>query len=426
MEGGGKRGLAVWHRRAGKDDVALHWTAVSANDVGLKDSIGRVGNYWHMLPQASQARKAVWDAVNPHTGRKRIDEAFPREIRETTRDNDMQIVFKSGSTWQVVGSDNYDSLVGAPPVGIVFSEWALADPNAWAYLRPILRENGGWALFIYTPRGRNHGATFYETRKGDAEWFAEKLTVDQTSVFTSEDIAREKQDYIDDFGPDDGLARFRQEYYCDFNIAVAGSYYGSYMTAAQDEGRITTVPWSPDLEVHTSWDLGYGDTTAIWFSQLVGLEVRLIDYYETSGVGLEHYAKELDRRPYKYGTHVCPHDVEHGELGSGRTRLQILRSLGVSPVVLPRTADVEDDIACARKLLPRCWFDGSHCGRGVESLLQYRRQWDEKNRTYRPKPLHDWASNGADSFRYLARAIEMGLVGRARAKKPQVDTRWVI
>ena len=159
LENGGQRAVAVWHRRSGKDEVALHWTACAMHR--------RIGTYWHMLPEASQARKAIWEAINPHTGKRRIDEAFPPAVRSTTRDNEMFIRIRPGSTWQVIGSDNYNSLVGSPPVGVVFSEWALADPQAWAYVRPILRENGGWAVFIYTPRGRNHGATFYEGHQGD-------------------------------------------------------------------------------------------------------------------------------------------------------------------------------------------------------------------------------------------------------------------
>ena len=143
---GGKRAVAVWHRRAGKDDICLHWTACAAME--------RVGVYWHLLPQADQARKAIWDAVNPLTGLRRIDEAFPHAIRANTRETDMFIRFKNGSTWQVVGSDNFNSLVGTPPIGLVLSEWALADPAAWAYLSPILMDNGGWAVFITTPRGR--------------------------------------------------------------------------------------------------------------------------------------------------------------------------------------------------------------------------------------------------------------------------------
>src|SRR5215475_7704425 len=162
LERGGKRAVAIWHRRAGKDEICLHWAAVAAHQ--------RVGVYWHMLPEQAQARKAIWDAVNPWTGQRRINEAFPRELRESTRETDMAIRFRSGSLWELVGSDNYNSLVGSPPIGVVFSEYALADPSAWGYLRPILAENGGWSLFITTPRGRNHASTFYEAARADDTW----------------------------------------------------------------------------------------------------------------------------------------------------------------------------------------------------------------------------------------------------------------
>jgi hypothetical protein len=157
LASGGKRAVALWHRRAGKDDVCLHWAAVSVME--------KPATYWHMLPEAAQARKAIWEAVNPHTGIRRIDEAFPHEIRETTREQEMMIKFKNGATWQVVGSDNYNSLIGSPPYGVIYSEWSVGDPSSWAYLRPILAENGGWAMFIYTARGKNHGYSMYNIAK---------------------------------------------------------------------------------------------------------------------------------------------------------------------------------------------------------------------------------------------------------------------
>lgn len=394
LERGGKRGVAVWHRRAGKDDLALHWTAVAQAQ--------RVGTYWHLLPEATQARKAVWEAINPHTGRRRVDEAFPQAIRDTTRENEMMIRLKTGSTWQVVGSDNYNSLVGSPPVGVVFSEWALADPQAWAYIRPILAENGGWALFIYTPRGRNHGATTFENAKKTAGWFAQRLPATDTSVFTKEQLAQELAEYIADFGQDDGERRYKQEYLCDFDSGVVGSYYGREMFDAETQKRIGRVPWEVKVPVHTAWDLGIGDSTAIWFAQLVGREVRLIDYIENSGVGLDWYARQLRDRPYVYGDHLLPHDASVKELGSGKSRVETLDSLGLRNIVVSRARKKEDSINATRLMLPKCWFDGEKCAKGISALQNYRRQWDEKRKTFHDRPLHDWASHGADALTELA------------------------
>ena len=218
LEHGGKRAVAVWHRRAGKDDVCLHWTACAM--------MSRPATYWHMLPEASQARKAIWEAVNPHTGKKRIDEAFPLEIRAVTREQEMMIKFRNGATWQVVGSDNYDSLIGSPPVGLVYSEWAVADPTSWAYLMPILEENGGWALWVYTPRGSNHGKTTFDLateRMGAANnWFSQLLTVDDTKIFSTVQLDEIRQSYTKQYGPSRGEALFRQEFYCSWTAAFTG------------------------------------------------------------------------------------------------------------------------------------------------------------------------------------------------------------
>jgi len=400
LEAGKKRAVAVWHRRAGKDDVCLHWTATSLME--------RVGTYWHMLPEATQARKAVWDAINPHTGKRRIDEAFPVALRETTRENEMFIKFKNGSTWQVVGSDNFDSLVGSPPVGVVFSEWALADPSAWAYIRPILKENGGWALFIYTPRGRNHGATFYEAAKSDPEWFAELLPATKTGVFSQTDLDQEKAEYIREYGQDDGEGRFRQEYLCDFQAGVIGAYYTREMAAADEEGRIKALRADPVVRVHTAWDLGNRDSTAIWMFQIIGGETRCLDFLESSGVGLEWYVRELNERANKrgwvWGDDILPHDAE-GLESQDKTRNQILQSLGRSTIVLPN-ARIHDGISAARATLRNTWFDAENCKRGIEALRQYRKEWDDKRKVFHDRPLHDWASHPADAYRYLALGID--------------------
>jgi hypothetical protein len=226
------------------------------------------------------------------------------------------------STWQVVGSDNYNALIGSPPIGVVYSEYALSDPNSWAFLRPILAENGGDALFMFTPRGRNHAWKLYDLARGNAAWFAELLTVEDTGAIAPEVVAEERKSGMSD-------DMIQQEYFCSFDAALPGAYYGKLLREAETGGRIGRVPWSPDLLTHTAWDLGIGDSTAIWFAQVVGREPRIIDFYENSGVGLDHYVKVLKDRDYNYGTHLLPHDAAKSELGTGKAIVEVLRELGI-------------------------------------------------------------------------------------------------
>lgn len=395
LDGGGKRAAAVWHRRAGKDDIALHWTA--------KCVLKAPGNYWHMLPMANQARKAIWDAVNPHTGTRRIDEAFPLPMRKRTLNNEMKIEFVNGSIWQVVGSDNYNSLVGSTPRGVVFSEWALAKPHAWAYIEPILLENNGWALFIYTPRGRNHGATTLESALKDPTWYAERLSAEKTGVFSAEILEKQRAKYVEQYGPDDGDSFFRQEYLCDFDAALVGAYYAKTISALETNGRIGTVDWERSVPVHTAWDLGYSDDTAIWFYQKVGREIRIIDYYQAHGQDIPHYVKVLKDKPYIYAKHWVPWDAVPKTMASPKSILQQLGELlGVANVSVCPNLQLQDGIQAVRAILPRCWFDAVKCKAGLEALRQYQREWDDDRKVFADKPLHNWASHPSDAFRYLA------------------------
>ncbi|HEX7965707.1 MAG TPA: hypothetical protein VF651_08325 [Gammaproteobacteria bacterium] len=382
LEGGGKRAVAVWHRRAGKDSTAINWTAVAAHQ--------RVGTYWHMLPTATQGRMVVWEGRDGE-GRRLIDQAFPPGLRLSERNDRMTMELKCGSVWQVVGSDNYDRLVGANPVGVVFSEWSLTDPRAWDYVRPILAQNGGWAVFVYTPRGKNHGSELYDIARHHGDWFAEKLGVEDTGILKPEVVAAERASGMSE-------ALVQQEYYCSFEAASEGSYYGKLMEQAEQAGRVTRVPWQPELAVDTWWDLGIGDSTAVWFSQRTGLEHHFIDYYECSGEGLAHYAKVLQEKGYVYGSHWAPHDIEARELGTGKSRLEVAKGLGLHFKVAPRLS-VEDGIEAVRNLLPRAWFDAERCCQGLRALKSYHRDFNERRQAYLPHPVHDWASHGADAFR---------------------------
>lgn len=420
LENGTTRVALAAHRRWGKDEISLHWAAVSA--------MTRVGSYWHMLPQANQARKAIFDAINPHTGRRRIDDAFPHEIRDTTREQDMFIRFKNGSTWQVVGSDNYNSLVGSPPVGVVFSEYALADPSAWAFLRPILAENGGWAIFISTPRGRNHFARMVEFAQRDSEWYGQIITVTDSGQLTQEQLARERRELKAERGEKEADAIIRQEYFCDFDAAIPGAYYGEFMSEAQREGRIGDFPWLSHLPVGIACDLGHGDQTVCWFyQQLPNGRVRVIDVLPGSGVGIDWYAQRIIRRPYTIVDTIWPHDGDHGNIRdvNGTTLKELAGKLGWRPIrVLDRDPSVDIGIQAVRNLLPMVEFNETpipfegetpdearqRMQRALDALRQYRREWDEKRQCFKDAPLHDWCSDFADGFRYLA-----------RGRKPFVD-----
>lgn len=432
-----RRSILFWHRRAGKDDVALHKTAYMAHPGENTPARCRVGNYWHCLPQYSQARRAIWEAVNPHTGKKRIDEAFPKEIRATTRQDTMSIEFKNGSTWRVVGSDKPDSLVGAPPIGIVFSEWALSNPSTWLYLEPILLENGGWADFISTPRGRNHARGLYDAAVNDDEWFAEIQTIEDTGFANDEaflaELEKSRNRYAKMLGSKDMAdALIEQEYWCSFEAAILGSYWGREVQAAEREGRIRTEGIEPDenTPVDTVWDLGVGDSTAIWFFQMIGAEVWVLDYYEATGYDVTHYAEVKRRKPYSYKVNgkdsidYVPHDAKQRswtatgyireedkdrplrEVGRARQRLEAMRECGLNPQLVPQHR-IEDGINAARVTLARCWFDGPACEEGLECLRQYRQEWDDDRKAFQDRPYHDWTSHGADAFRYLAMAWRM-------------------
>src|SRR5574343_37467 len=276
LEAGIKRAVWIWHRRAGKDLTALNWT--------VPQTIERVGLYWHLLPTYNQGRKILWDGMN-RDGRQFLD-YFPPDLITRVNNQDMQLTLASGSIWQVVGTDYYDRLVGSNPVGCVFSEYALQDPRAWELIRPILLENGGWAIFDYTPRGKNHGWKLYNMAKQlmaeDKGWYAEVLTVNDTigrgGIVTEEMIQAEREAGMSE-------EMIQQEFYCSFEAGIPGAYYSAQILQARREGRICSVPIHMDVPVDTYWDLGMDDSMSIWFAQDVGREIHLIDYLESAGEG---------------------------------------------------------------------------------------------------------------------------------------------
>lgn len=388
------RFIEIAHRRWGKDEIALKATRQHA--------LQRPAGYWHCLPEYEQGRRAIWNSVNPHTGKRRIDEAFPRPIVKRRDETQMFIELVNGSTWQIVGSDRYDRTVGASPAGIVYSEWALANPSAWGYHRPMVEENKGWAAFITTPRGNNHAKSMLDMASGNSNWFAEVSTAIDTGAMTQAQLDEALIEYQAIYGADFGRAMFEQEYLCSFAGAMVGAYFGSEMNRAEREGRIATVDVVEGHPVHTAWDLGKAVNNPIWCFQVVAGKPRIVDFYLPDSENLEDWCAWLDARGY-HGTDYVPHDVMTAEWGNSRTRIETLRQHGRRPQRLPRVS-VADGLQAARVTINEAVFDAERCGLGIEGLKNYRRDWDDERKTFRETPVKDWAEHIGSAFRYLGLA----------------------
>lgn len=408
LDNGFKRVLAILPRRAGKDITALNYV--------IRQMWENPGVYYYLFPTYSQAKKVIWDAIT-NDGNKMID-YFPSEliIQKNSQEMKIRMEAKYGkeSLFQLIGSDNYDSLMGTNPRGIVFSEYALQDPRAYQYIRPILTANGGWALFISTPRGKNHLWELTQIASHSPEWFFMKLSVDETQHIPLQEIEKERRE---------GLMSedmIQQEYYTSFDMGVEGSYYSKYLDEAKRSGRISSVPWENGFKVHTAWDIGVRDSTSIIFFQTIGQTVRIIDCYENAKEGLEHYAEIIQSKPYIYGSHIAPHDIRVKEWGSGVTRIEKARQLGIK-FKLSDDIEIADGIEGARSLFSKLWIDEKKCIPLIKSLENYRQEYDPKRRAYKSRPLHNWASHFADAFRYLAVSLPKTREGLT---KEELDKRY--
>ena len=387
--------IEIAHRRWGKDEIALRATLIKSRQ--------RPASYWHLLPEYAQGRKALWSAVNPHTGKRRIDEAFPPETIDSRDEQAMFIRFKWGSTWQIVGSDRFDSLVGAGVAGVVFSEWALANPSSWGYIRPMVEENNGWAAFITTPRGNNHAKSMFDMAKTNPKWFAEVSNVNDTGALSEGAQAEALAEYQAIYGLDFGRAMFEQEYLCSFSGAMIGAYWGAEMNKAEREGRICEfdIDWSQP--VHTAWDLGKAKNNPVWCFQVIGGQPRIVDFYQPESDDLGDWVKWLDDKGYK-GNDYVPHDILVTEWGSKRTRLELLQGVGRKPKRLAMVA-VADGLQAGRETINRAMFrDTPRVQAGIDGLKNYRREWDDERKTFRETPFKDWAEHIGSSFRYLGLA----------------------
>ena len=413
--------IAIWHRRAGKDHIVMN---------GFRElAFKRPGTYWHCFPEYAQARKAVWNGINGHTGKRWIDEVFPPRIRKRTVDNDMFIEFVNGATWQLLGSDRYDATVGAGPVAVAYSEWALCNPAAWAYHSPMIRETKGKAAFITTPRGRNHAHAMYERGLKSDRWFAERLTVEDTGALDAEELKEALQEYQDVHGIDLGLALFEQEYLCSFNAAMIGAYWGAELSKAERQGRVREVEIDQSQPVHHAWDLGKATNNPVWCFQVIGGQPRIVDIYMPETDDLGDWCDWLRDRGYN-GTAYVPHDIMVTEWGSKKTRLDKLQEKWKSVRRIPKVS-VADGLQAGRETINKALFHsgdderGERMETGISGLQNYRREWDDELKTFRENPVKDWAEHIGSAFRYLGMAWREVAPVKPKKEKP-ADLRYEV
>jgi phage terminase large subunit len=371
--------VLVCHRRFGKSVLAINELILHA-----------VNNPNHKLayiaPTYRQGKAIAWDYLKQYTKPLMY---FGGDKNET----ELRIDLWNGSKIQIYGADNNDSLRGLGFHGVIMDEYAIMAPRTWTEIvRPAISDTLGWVIFIGTPMGHNQFWEVYDyALRGHKDWFGKMYRASETGVIPDDELKQAASIMTEE--------QYNQEFECSFTAAVSGSYYGKLMTKADNENRIGPVPVDSNVGVETWWDLGIGDSTAIWFAQRVGEEVHLIDYYENSGESLMHYADVLEDKGYAYSRHIAPHDIQARELGTGKSRLEVSQELGIMFEVAPRL-EVDHGIESVRNALPYCWFDREKCKLGIDALRQYRKQWDEKNQVFKNKPLHDWCSHSADAFRY--------------------------
>jgi phage terminase large subunit len=363
------------------------------------------GRFSFLSPTYTQAKDTVWLYL------KRFTAEIPGVEQ---RESDLMVNFPNGSRVRLYGAETFDRLRGTYCDGMVLDEYADISPRAWPeVLRPSLADRKGWAVFIGTPRGRNDFYRVHQhAEQHPDDWFSLVLRADETELLSSEELA----DMQAMLTPE----QFAQEFSCSFDAAILGSYYGRELAEAEAAGRITNVPYDPAIPVHTAWDLGIGDSTAIWFFQVVGRELRVIDYYEASGHGLAHYASVLTARGYTYGTEYLPHDGMAREMGTGRSRFETLHDLIGRYARIVQKQTVEDGINATRITIGSAWFDAAKCYDGLEALRAYRADYDEKAKVFHDRPRHDWSSHGADAARYMALAWRE--MQPEKPKPPPVDT----
>lgn len=381
--------LAIFPRRAGKDITCLN--------IMIRQMIIRPAVYYYIFPTYTQAKKAIWDSIT-NSGLKMLD-YFPKELIQSINSQEMKVRFHNGSLFQLIGSENYNQLMGTNPYGVIYSEYALQNPKARDYIEPILAANGGWQIIQSTPRAKNHLWSLYQYSMKHKDWYVSKLTLNDTQHIPLEEI-----DKMRDEGTSEDF--IQQEFYTSFDMGVEGAYYTRYLQNMREDGRIGLFPYDRSKKVHTAWDIGVDDSTAIIFFQMFENTPRLIDCLSHQKEGLEYYIKELHRKPYDYGVHLAPHDIAVKEWGSGITRFRKAAQLGIDFTVA-RNIPIADGIEAVRSVLSSCFIHEKNCQDLLNSLESYRQDYDETNQIYKPKPKHDHSSHYCDAMRYLSVSLHV-------------------
>ena len=397
----GKRfAVVVAHRRFGKTVAALNHLI---REAVLNEK--ETPRYAYIAPTYGQAKRVAWDYLVKYT----------TPLGGTNNISELRVDFW-GRRIQLYGSDNPDSLRGQFFDGVIIDEVGDQNPKIWTdIVRPALTDRKGWCLFIGTPKGHNHFKELRDRAEKEEGWGLLEFKASETGVVDETELKAAKNEMGED--------KYRQEFECSFDAAVEGSYYGTMLNELEEKKHMQEIPREEISRTFTAWDLGMGDSTSIWVAQLVGTEVRLIDYYENHGVGLDHYVKWIKDNDYSKAEHILPHDVRVRELGTGKSRLEMLEDSGLEVKIAPRMG-LDDGIQAVRRLLPRCWFNVPKVQNGLNCLRNYRRDYDEKRKIFFERPLHDWSSHGSDSFRYLALGLDEG---HSTWSKPINQTpKWIV
>ena len=373
--------ILVCHRRAGKTVATICDTIRRAVLENKPD-----GRYAYIAPYYAQAKNIAWDYL--------LRYAQPAITK--ANQSELWIELVNGARIRLFGADNPDALRGLYLDGVCLDEYADMKPRLWGEIvRPLLADRKGWATFIGTPKGHNAFYDIYQEANRSPNWYVKTLRADESDLLDSDELADARRSMTPD--------QYEQEFLCSFEAAILGAYYGQEMRVLTDSNRITEVEYDPMFPVHTAWDLGYSDDTAIWWYQVIHGEIRVLEYHSSNGQPIHYYTGLIESKDYEYGYHHLPHDARAKTLASGGKSIieQISTKIDIKSLKIVPNLSLQDGIQATRLALMRAWFDHK-CEEGIECLRQYQREYDEDKKVFRDKPRHDWTSHGADAFRMLA------------------------